>query len=567
LRYIRNELLRRRARTILTLLGLGVGVGLVIVIASLSKGLDNAQKKTLDPLAGIGTDLTVTLSPQQQTSSFGGPGGGGQDRDLIAANQSVLTDLSKLGKPGQHFVHDFFLPGSQLTFQQSAASQISSIPGVAAVTTGLTLLAEHQQGIVPKIVATLKTQRQTFQIQRNIPRPTAAQFAAMQACFAKLRGSNSSGSGANGSNGNGLNGGGLGGGGGGGFGGGGGVDRGAFAKCLPASLRKLRTQFTTPQQTLRQVLNPPQTNIQTTPYTIGGVDQTHPTQGLVTTSQVTKGRFLSTAGGHEALVSDSYAARHSLKVGSKIDLNGTTFVVVGVVSPPLGGQTADVYLPLKQLQTLAGQKNLVNVALVRADKSSQVGSVQKAIETALPNAQVASSKQVADTISGSLVNASNLSHDLGFAVSAVAALAAFLLAALLALSSVGKRVRELGTLKALGWTQGKVVRQIAGESLTTGILGGIVGVALGLIGILIVDAWGEKLTASSTSGGASGLIGQFASATQRTASSTVSLTAPVGVSVLAIGFALALLGGLIAGTAGAMRAARLRPADALRQVE
>jgi len=577
LRYIRNELLRRRARTILTLLGLGVGVGLVIVIASLSKGLDNAQKKTLDPLAGIGTDLTVTLSPQQQTSSFGGPGGGGgggQDRDLIAANQSVLTDLSKLGKPGQHFVHDFFLPGSQLTFQQSAASQISSIPGVASVTTGLTLLAEHQQGIVPKIVATLKTQRKTFQIQRNIPRPTAAQFAAMQACFAKLRGS-SSGNGSNGSNGNGSSGGsglggGNGGGGGGGFGGGGfggGANRAAFAKCLPASLRRLRTQFTTPQQTLRQVLNPPQTNIQTTPYTIGGVDQTHPTQGLVTTAQVTKGRFLSPAGGHEALVSDSYAAKHSLKVGSKIDLNGTTFVVVGIVSPPLGGQTADVYLPLKQLQALAGQKNLVNVALVRADQSSQVGSVQKAIQTALPNAQVASSKQVADTISGSLVNASNLSHDLGFAVSAVAALAAFLLAALLALSSVGKRVRELGTLKALGWTQGKVVRQIAGESLTTGVLGGIVGVALGLIGILIVDAWGEKLTASSTSGGASGLIGQLASATQRTASSTVSLTAPVAVSVLVIGFALALLGGLIAGTAGAMRAARLRPADALRQVE
>jgi len=571
LRYIRNELLRRRARTILTLLGLGVGVGLVIVIASLSKGLDNAQKKTLDPLAGIGTDLTVTLSPQQQTSSFGGPGGGGggQDRDLIAANQSVLTDLSKLGKPGQHFVHDFFLPGSQLTFQQSAASQISSIPGVASVTTGLTLLAEHQQGIVPKIVATLKTQRKTFQIQRNIPRPTAAQFAAMQACFAKLRGS-SSGNGSNGSNGNGSGGGsGLGGGNGGGGGGfgGGGANRAAFAKCLPANLRRLRTQFTTPQQTLRQVLNPPQTNIQTTPYTIGGVDQTHPTQGLVTTAQVTKGRFLSPAGGHEALVSDSYAAKHSLKVGSKINLNGTTFVVVGIVSPPLGGQTADVYLPLKQLQTLAGQKNLVNVALVRADQSSQVGSVQKAIQTALPNAQVASSKQVADTISGSLVNASNLSHDLGFAVSAVAALAAFLLAALLALSSVGKRVRELGTLKALGWTQGKVVRQIAGESLTTGVLGGIVGVALGLIGILIVDAWGEKLTASSTSGGASGLIGQLASATQRTASSTVSLTAPVAVSVLVIGFALALLGGLIAGTAGAMRAARLRPADALRQVE
>jgi ABC-type lipoprotein release transport system permease subunit len=75
--YVRNELFRRRTRTIVTLLGLGLGVALVIVIASLSKGLDRAQKKTLDPLAGIGTDLTVTLQPQQdQGGGFGGGGGG-----------------------------------------------------------------------------------------------------------------------------------------------------------------------------------------------------------------------------------------------------------------------------------------------------------------------------------------------------------------------------------------------------------------------------------------------------------------------------------------------------------
>ena len=60
LRYLRAELVRRRGRTILTLLGLAVGVGLVIAIAGLSKGLDEAQSATLDPLAGIGTDLTVT---------------------------------------------------------------------------------------------------------------------------------------------------------------------------------------------------------------------------------------------------------------------------------------------------------------------------------------------------------------------------------------------------------------------------------------------------------------------------------------------------------------------------
>src|SRR3954449_13399477 len=151
LRYLRNELVRRGARTIVTVIGLGLGVALVVAIASLSKGLDRAQHKTLDPLAGIGTDLTVTLQPRQQQDQTFGTGGGG-NRDLIQSNLSVLTDLSKLGKPGTHFVHDFFLPGTQLTFRQSAAQQIAALDGVQKATTGLTLLAEHQEGIVPKIV-------------------------------------------------------------------------------------------------------------------------------------------------------------------------------------------------------------------------------------------------------------------------------------------------------------------------------------------------------------------------------------------------------------------------------
>jgi putative ABC transport system permease protein len=558
-RYLRNELVRRRARTILTLLGLGLGVALVIAISSVSSGLDRAQHKTLDPLAGIGTDLTVTLTPSQdQGVGFAGPGGGGRgggNRDLVRANQSVLTDLSKLGKPGQHFVHDFFLPGTQLTFRQTAAQQIGSLEGVAQVTTGLTLLAEHQEGIVPKIVAKLKTGGQTFDITRNLPRPTAAQFQQMQACFEKLRAQNgSSGSGPQ----NGL-------GGGAGAGGFGGArpDRGAFAKCLPASLRKFRTQFTTPQQTLRQVLDPPQTNITTTAYTIGGVDQTSPTMGVVTKAQVTKGRYLAAAGGQEALVSGAYAAKHGLKLGSKLNLNGTSFTVVGLVSPPLGGQSADVYLPLKQLQKLASQSGLANVVLVRAASSSSVAGVQKAIENALPQAQVASSKDVANQISGSLVDASNLSKNLGVVLSIVAAAAAFLLAALLALSSVGKRVRELGTLKALGWTQRLVVRQVAGESLAQGLLGGVLGVGLGVLAALAVDAFGPTLQASSQSGG--DIFG--IASTARTATSTVSLDAPISVGILLAGFGLALLGGLVAGTAGALRAARLRPADALRQVD
>jgi putative ABC transport system permease protein len=548
LRYLRAELLRRKGRTILTLLGLALGVGLVIAISSLSNGLDKAQKATLDPLAGIGTDLTVTRAAQQDTGGGGfGPGGGGGGRDLVEANSSVITDLSKLGKPGASFVHDFFLPGSQLTFAQTQAQGIASLDGVAAVSSGLMLQAVHQEGKVPKIVARIQTGGQQFDVRRNIAPPTEAEQAKIRACLEKNGGAQQP------RQQPGL---------GGGQGQGGAGGRDAFAKCLPARMRQFRATFTTPRETLQQVLDPPQTNIQSRSYTIGGVETGDPTTGIVTEAQVTKGRFLKA--GREALVSATYASRQALKVGSTLDLNGTKFTVVGLVNPPLGGQGADVYVPLAQLQTLSGLKALVNVVLVRADDSASVSATQKRIEQKYAQAEVASSKQVADTISGSLVDAANLSHDLGFVLSIVAAAAAFLLAALLALSSVGKRVRELGTLKALGWTQRKVVRQVAGESLAQGVLGGVLGVALGLLVAVLIDALGPTLSASSTTGGGT-LFG--VQEVGRTTSRAVSLTAPVGLTILFVGFALALLGGLLAGAAGALRAARLRPADALRTLE
>ncbi|MGZ8702070.1 MAG: ABC transporter permease [Gaiellaceae bacterium] len=555
LRYLRAELLRRRGRTILTLLGLAVGVGLVIAISSLSKGLDEAQSATLDPLAGIGTDLTVTRTAQQDAG--GGPFGGGGARDVVEANQAVITDLSKLGKAGTQFVHDFFLPGTQLTFTQAQAKEIGALDGVAAVSAGLTLQAVHQQGKVPKIVASIQTGGDRIDVDRAIAPPSAAEQAKIQACLAKL-GIQAPGQGQGG--GQGANpGGGLGGGQGGGPAGG---NREAFAQCLPARMRRFRTTITTPRETLQQVLDPPQTDITSESYTIGGVQLGDPSTGLVTSAQVSAGRFLK--GGREALVSATYAARKSLKVGSKLNLNGTKFTVVGLVNPPLGGQGVDVYLPLAQLQKLSNQKNLVNVVLVRADDSASVGAVEKRIQTAYAQAEVASAKQVAGTISGSLVDAANLSHSLGLALSIVAAAAAFLLAALLALSSVGKRVRELGTLKALGWTQRKVVRQVAAESLAQGVLGGVLGVALGVGVALLVGLFGPTLTASSTTAGGS-LLGVEQAA--RTSSEVVSLSAPIGITILLAGFGIALVGGLLAGAAGALRAARLRPADALRTVE
>jgi ABC-type lipoprotein release transport system permease subunit len=60
LTYVWAEIRRRKGRTILTALGLGVGVALVVTVSALSSGLDKAQDEVLEPLTGVGTNMSVT---------------------------------------------------------------------------------------------------------------------------------------------------------------------------------------------------------------------------------------------------------------------------------------------------------------------------------------------------------------------------------------------------------------------------------------------------------------------------------------------------------------------------
>ena len=67
--------------------------------------------------------------------------------------------------------------------------------------------------------------------------------------------------------------------------------------------------------------------------------------------------------------------------------------------------------------------------------------------------------------------------------------------------------------------------------------------------------------------GGSSLAGLFRQSTSvASTSTTIHLTAPVQALTLAVGVGLAVLGGLIAGGVGAARAARLSPAEALRNL-
>ena len=141
-------------------------------------------------------------------------------------------------------------------------------------------------------------------------------------------------------------------------------------------------------------------------------------------------------------------------------------------------------------------KNEVNTVYVAASSASDITTVSKEISTALPKTTVTNSSDLAKELTGSVSSASSLANNLGRWLAIAVLAAAFLLASLLTMSAVSRRVREFGTLKALGWRSRRVIGQVVGEAVVIGIIGGVVGVGLGFLGATLVGHLSKPLTAS-----------------------------------------------------------------------
>ena len=107
--------------------------------------------------------------------------------------------------------------------------------------------------------------------------------------------------------------------------------------------------------------------------------------------------------------------------------------------------------------------------------------------------------------------------------------------------------------------------------VTGGVEGGIPGgVVVGVVGALAIGAFGPTLEASvgaSEEGGGLRFGGPFGQGVVESTVTEVALDAPVSGSLVVWAVALAVLGGLVAGAVGSLRASRLRPADALRHID
>jgi putative ABC transport system permease protein len=509
--YLWRELRRRMRQAIFIAVGLALGIGLVITVTAASAGVKNAQSSVLHSLYGVGTDITVTKAPAANSN---GNGFGFGFRQSIGSTTRP--------KAGSKIDNNTLTGGGTLAaISSSSVSTVAKLQDVAAAAGGLTLTDRTVTGTVPAL--------------------------------------------------NFDNGGGPGGGGGGagGSGGAGGGNPGSFAA-----------------------------NFNVNSFTVNGVDIANGELGPLSSGKVSSGRTLTAAdtSSDVALVDSSYAAQNKLKVGSTVAIGNskntaTSFKVVGIVTEPAGANPADVYIPLGVAQTLANMKNNVNMIYVAAASGDRIGTAAAAISKAMPGSTVTDQSSLASQVTGSISNAASLANNLGKWLAIAVLIAAFGLASLLTMAAVSRRVREFGTLKALGWKSRRVVGQVMGESVVIGIAGGLLGVALGFAGAALVNKFTSPLSAtvvrttgSATPGGARQFGGGFPSggpagtgtgnpfrgtfqdAARAADTVAVHLSAPVTIGVIIAAVGLAVLGGLIAGSFGGWRAARLRPADALSKV-
>lgn len=506
--YLFRELTNRRKQTAIIAIGMALAIALVIIVNSVAAGVRDAQSSVLASVYGVGTDITVTQAPAPPAA---GTAGGPRDFNFGAGAGATNGGSTSINQTRLTAAR------GSAEFDSSALATAKGVAHVKAATATLSLTDTTFSGTLPSRAG---GQGETPQ---GDPQGTGGADGAGGSSFH--------------------------------------VDS----------------------------------------FTVEGVDPSGAAVGPLTAATLSDGRaFTSADVGKDVVILDSsYATTAALALGGTLSIGGTDFTVIGLVSSGTADSAtaANSYIPLDVAQTLSTLDGKITSVYVQADSSANIAQIQADLKKALPDATVNTQADLASSVSGSLSTAATLVAGLGTWLSIIVLAAAFLIAILFTISGVTRRTREFGTLKAIGWSNGRIVRQVAGESLVQGVIGGALGVVVGLVGVLVVNLVAPTLTAGAArrtsfagepggAGGGSGggfsgdtggggftggTGGGFTGGTgfgQQAANATsqIALHAPLTATIILVAVGLAIVGGILAGVIGGWRAARLRPAEALRSV-
>lgn len=256
---------------------------------------------------------------------------------------------------------------------------------------------------------------------------------------------------------------------------------------------------------------------------------------------VAQGRYFDSADERGAVIGAAIAKQFNLRPGSEFTVRGNTLPVLGVLREAGTKDDVATFVPLSLAQQIYEVPDKVSFIAVQLTNLEQIEATSLAIQQ-VANVAVVSDKQL-------LASILSIVGTVGAAMQAVAAVgvlaAAFGIVNTL-LTAVYERRREIGILQALGSTRRTLFVAFMLESGLYGLLGGIVGAALGALGAYL---FGPYLTDNA-----------FTASLRQPP--TLALDDATILFTLAFSVCLALLAGLYP----AYRAAKLSPVEAMRYV-
>jgi putative ABC transport system permease protein len=302
-------------------------------------------------------------------------------------------------------------------------------------------------------------------------------------------------------------------------------------------------------------------------YTIEGVclNSTFIEEYSILPTNITAGRNLQEGDTGKVLLSLNLSDYYDVGVNGSVSIYGEPFKVVGIYEPAVsqGFMTAnEVYMNISDAQRITGNTGNVSRLDVYADNASDVSPLVEVIEAAYPTLSATTSADLAQREQTALNNAESTlgqTQTVAFEEIIVAVAATSLIVLVMMLYSVRERTKEIGILKAIGFSNWSVMSQFVLEGVLISLMAGVVGLVIGIIGapyissLLLPSASHINLFSGRPGGFGGQAIGFSAHAT-------------VGpdLTTLLLGFGAVVSLGAIGSLYPAWRASRTSPMEALR---
>jgi putative ABC transport system permease protein len=179
------------------------------------------------------------------------------------------------------------------------------------------------------------------------------------------------------------------------------------------------------------------------------------------------------------LVSEGTMKRFHLHIGQQISLRGTVYpfnVTLNIVGT-LGGKAPPTFLFFRSdyLEEAAGRPGFTDVYWVQADSSANVPQVIAAIDENFANSSAETQSESEASFFGGFIQNYRLFFHLAEIFGFIVVLTIGLVAANTAAMSIRERRGEIAVMRSMGFRSRTILGLLLAESLTIGLIGGIIG--------------------------------------------------------------------------------------------